>query len=92
MVPTTLALLTPLAYSILANALPFDPKTHGHARRQSGGPNWTSLACYTDNVDARTLTGVELVSDSMTTAMCKNFCNSRGFKYAGTEWGRECCT
>lgn len=90
MVLTALALLTPLAYSTLSNALPFDSKPSRHVRRQSGGFNWNSLACYTDNVAARTFTGAQLVSDSMTTSMCQAFCYSKGFKYAGTEWSTEC--
>ena len=91
MVLTTLAILAPLAYTTAINALPFDSKPSRHVRRQSGGANWNAVGCYTDNVAARTFQGANLASDSMTTETCQAFCYSKGYKYAGTEWSKECC-
>lgn len=99
MVHAALAALIPLAYTTATNALPVDPPLasrydnsgRGLARRQRGGPRWTTSArCYTDSISARTLTGAEFVSESMTTDACLDFCYSKGYKYAGTEWSKEC--
>jgi hypothetical protein len=38
----------------------------------------------------RTLSGAMESSDAMTNERCTAFCEARGFKYAGTEWRREC--
>lgn len=80
MATIALALLAPLLYTN-TNALPI---------QSNEGPAWQPYGCYTDNVAARTLSGAELVSESMTTATCQAFCFSKGYKYAGTEWSREC--
>lgn len=99
MVHAALAVLLPLAYTTATNALPVDSPLSSRydnsgrgIRRQTrgGGPRWSPPRCYTDNVAARTLTGAHLESESMTTDMCLEFCYSKGYKYAGTEWSKEC--
>jgi hypothetical protein len=39
---------------------------------------------------ARTLDGASTTSDSMTNSACLDFCTSKGFSIAGTEYSREC--
>jgi hypothetical protein len=45
---------------------------------------WTTDGAF------RTLSGATESSDAMTNERCTAFCEARGFKYAGTEWRREC--
>ena len=47
---------------------------------------WTSLGCYMDSND-RTLAAYTTTSNSMTNGLCQSTCNSRGYTYAGTEYG-----
>jgi len=42
-----------------------------------------------DGLD-RTLTGAKFADDGMTNEKCLDFCTTKGFKYAGTEYRREC--
>ncbi|CRK17506.1 hypothetical protein BN1723_011323 [Verticillium longisporum] len=39
---------------------------------------------------SRTLNGTDVSSDNMTVARCLEYCDERGFKYAGVEYRREC--
>ncbi|KAL2067810.1 hypothetical protein VTL71DRAFT_15906 [Oculimacula yallundae] len=41
-------------------------------------------------VKGRTLPGVLYADDTLTNDKCAAFCTSRGYKYAGTEYSREC--
>jgi hypothetical protein len=53
-----------------------------------GPAGWTSLGCYTDSVQARTLTVLEQVAggtDAMTPEACTSTCAGAGYKYAGVE-------
>jgi hypothetical protein len=53
-----------------------------------GPAGWTSLGCYTDSVQARTLTVLEQVpggTDAMTPEACTSTCAAAGYKYAGVE-------
>lgn len=45
---------------------------------------WTTDGAF------RTLSGASESSDNMTNERCAAFCAARGYKYAGTEWRREC--
>ncbi|KAG8750673.1 hypothetical protein FRC14_000318 [Serendipita sp. 396] len=64
---------------------------HPPMRRQtSGGAQWSSVGCYTDDVGERTFQAKRIESDQMTAAYCQAFCDHLGYQYAGTEWGREC--
>ncbi|KAG8905538.1 hypothetical protein FRC00_013187, partial [Tulasnella sp. 408] len=52
---------------------------------------WTAGKCMTDGPGPRVLQGASLVdSKGMTRAKCAEFCDSKGFKYAGVEWSQEC--
>ncbi|KIM24143.1 hypothetical protein M408DRAFT_27264 [Serendipita vermifera MAFF 305830] len=97
MLLSTLLTFTPL----VTNALLFEPpsaKRHAPIRRAlsarapaNGGANWVKLGCYIDIVTPRTLSAATIVSDNeMTNAYCQEFCDSRGFAIAGTEWSKEC--
>ncbi|KAF2729419.1 WSC-domain-containing protein [Polyplosphaeria fusca] len=58
-----------------------------------GPTGWTSQGCYTDSVQARTLSNLEQVpggTDAMTVAACTTKCGSLGFSYAGLEYAGEC--
>ncbi|KAK4033004.1 WSC domain-containing protein [Parachaetomium inaequale] len=45
---------------------------------------------WTTDGPFRTLSGATESSDDMTNQRCAAFCTAQGFKYAGTEWRREC--
>ncbi|KAF7761034.1 hypothetical protein Agabi119p4_10443 [Agaricus bisporus var. burnettii] len=93
--PTALALAIAFAPLTLSNAQATHRANHNvfRHRRQSIPTtlpgNWSSLGCYTDNVaSGRTLNAAATASgDSMTTESCINFCDSKGYIYAGTEYG-----
>ncbi|TFK35711.1 WSC domain-containing protein [Crucibulum laeve] len=52
---------------------------------------WTSVGCYTDSRDSRTLRTASFTSvDDMTVSDCISFCATGNYKYAGLEFGREC--
>lgn len=53
------------------------------------------LGCYKDQGDSsgtqgRDLNGYFIRSDKMTPAGCSNLCSSKGFKYAGVQYGSQC--
>lgn len=50
---------------------------------------WSRLACYTDSVPHRILKGLSIVSASNTPARCISTCQSKGFTYAGVEFGAQ---
>ncbi|KAJ7481720.1 glyoxal oxidase N-terminus-domain-containing protein [Mycena latifolia] len=52
--------------------------------------DWYSHGCVREPSSGRTLTGYSFTSDSLTITSCVAECNSRGFKYAGAEYGSEC--
>ncbi|KAJ8522393.1 hypothetical protein ONZ45_g1040 [Pleurotus djamor] len=51
---------------------------------------YTYLGCYADPSEARVLNGGMTSSSSQSVASCVASCASRGFSYAGTEYGTEC--
>ena len=51
---------------------------------------WTSLGCMTDSSTNRALDGGSTSSNDMTVESCVASCASRGFPYAGVEYGTEC--
>lgn len=59
-----------------------------------GTLGWRYVACGLDgnNLPGRTLSGDASYSrpDSNTVSSCVQFCNDRGFRYAGVEYGKEC--
>jgi hypothetical protein len=50
--------------------------------------NFQYQSCWTDDVDARSLTGDTYRGDDMTVESCAAFCE--GFAYFGVEYAREC--
>lgn len=48
-----------------------------------------SAVCIQE-VSGRALTGASTSGSSMTTATCLAFCQTKGFQYAGLEYGQEC--
>ncbi|KFY89652.1 hypothetical protein V500_05562 [Pseudogymnoascus sp. VKM F-4518 (FW-2643)] len=52
--------------------------------------NWSYKGCYVDSVAARVLSGSAYNSDTQTEAACASYCGTKGFKYAGVEYGVEC--
>lgn len=61
----------------------------------TGAPSgWTSQGCYTDNISGRTLTyGFPAPggAGTMTIDACTSGCAALSYKYAGLEYGGECC-
>lgn len=51
----------------------------------------TNSPSYSDSVAARSLSGSAYNSDTQTEAACASYCGTKGFKYAGVEYGVECC-
>jgi len=51
---------------------------------------WSYVGCGTDNYYNRILTGASESNDNMTVENCVNFCSSKGFSIAGTEYAQEC--
>jgi hypothetical protein len=61
------------------------------AQIQDGLPSgWKYSGCYTDNTNPRTLHADGYADDSMTESTCINYCNGKGYSFAGVEYGREC--
>lgn len=51
---------------------------------------WTYAGCWVDPVNPRTLATVGYWGKKIESSGCINHCSSKGFKYAGTEFGGEC--
>ena len=59
-----------------------------------GPPGWTSLGCYNDSVNARTLPNTVATAggqNAMTVALCLSACQQAGYSLAGVEYANECC-
>lgn len=50
--------------------------------------NWTaaSTSCLAEGTSGRALAADSMTSPSMTVAMCVNYCDSKGYQYAGIEY------
>ena len=52
---------------------------------------WYTLGCAVDSANNRVLTGyVEIHLNDLTVDSCLTMCETKGFKYAGLEYGEEC--
>jgi hypothetical protein len=51
---------------------------------------WTAMGCMTDDPNTRSMDGGSTSSNNMTIESCTTSCSSRGFLYAGLEYGGEC--
>lgn len=57
----------------------------------TGSRRYKYLGCAQDaNGRSRTLDGASRASDDMTIESCLDFCDDKGFRYAGLEYKREC--
>lgn len=51
---------------------------------------WNAIGCIAEGTNGRALSAVSTTNPQMTNAMCASFCDSKGFTYAGAEFGDEC--
>ena len=64
---------------------------NANAAAISGAPSgWTVNGCYPDSSSNRALDAYSFSSSSMTPALCTSTCLSKGYNYAGLEYGGEC--
>ncbi|KAG7108844.1 WSC domain-containing protein like [Verticillium longisporum] len=74
--------------SVIETVLPTSTITPtGPSHPETVGP-YSWVGCRTEATGARALGAKELANDQMTLETCQTFCT--GFKYFGTEYGREC--
>jgi len=62
------------------------PALPSHVAR-SGNYSW--LGCYTEATTGKALP-VNTANDNMSVDTCAAYCNTKGYKYAGLEYSREC--
>lgn len=58
--------------------------------KPSNSANWVPKGCWLDPLNPRALPTKAHLSGKTTNANCIKYCQSKGFKYAGTEYGAEC--
>ncbi|KAF8736996.1 hypothetical protein AX14_013631 [Amanita brunnescens Koide BX004] len=51
---------------------------------------WSSLGCYSDNVNGRALSNQINLPDPVTNAACTTACGNAGYSLAGTEYATQC--
>ena len=53
---------------------------------------WKQSGCMTDNGDDRALKGINLAwwGEPITASNCADYCNKKGFKISGVEYGQQC--
>ncbi|KAN0137473.1 WSC domain containing protein [Lactarius tabidus] len=96
--PTFFCLSTLLAISPFTSASTSESHRRGlnhrrHSRLQGRAlpAGWSSIGCYSDNVNGRALTAAAYTDTvGMTVESCVNFCNSKNLIYAGVEYAQEC--
>jgi hypothetical protein len=59
------------------------------------GESAAYLGCFTDtgdphSLDGRDMSGIWLKDSSMTIEQCVSYCGSKGYKYAGLQYSRQC--
>ncbi|KAI1766176.1 hypothetical protein GGR53DRAFT_464578 [Hypoxylon sp. FL1150] len=79
--------LTLSSLLLLASAYPSQPELIVPEASQLSGP-WRYSGCYLDV--GRTINAASTTSDGMTVGKCIDFCDKKGFPYAGTEDHNEC--
>jgi hypothetical protein len=57
------------------------------AATQTLTSGWADLGCIVEGTNGRALTGASTTSPNMTANVCTGFCASKGFTYAGLEFG-----
>ncbi|KAF8263422.1 copper radical oxidase [Lactarius quietus] len=98
--PTFFYLATLLAVSPFTSASASDShlrslnlihRRHSRLQQRALPAGWTSLGCYSDNVNGRALTSASYTDTvGMTVESCVNFCNGQNYIYAGVEYAQEC--
>ncbi|PSN72640.1 WSC-domain-containing protein [Corynespora cassiicola Philippines] len=82
------------ASTLLINLLIASSSARSIARRQAPPTElpdgWSYKGCYSDATGSRTLRAANTASDSNSAASCIAFCSTRGYAFAGTEYGVEC--
>lgn len=65
----------------------------GPSSAPSAIAGYSYKGCFSDNVNARVLTGVKFAdigNKQVSTTKCIAYCSARGFSLAGTEFGGQC--
>jgi len=65
------------------------PTTTTTTSSTSPTSTWSSLGCYQDS-NSRILSSYSTTSSSNTPSFCQSLCLSKGYSFAGTEYGQEC--
>ena len=74
-----------------ATAAPSPTSTAPVHQNDEDESQWYSLGCAVDSDSPRILTGYsEIHMDSLSVDQCLTLCESKGFTYAGLEYGEEC--
>ena len=59
----------------------------------SAPAGWSYKGCYSDNLNARALTGItfaDIGNHEVTNTKCTAYCGAKGYSLAGTEYGGQC--
>ncbi|KAF7334401.1 Copper radical oxidase [Mycena venus] len=80
---------------LLPLALVFHSALAAHFHKRALGATapagWNDQGCYTDDVRNRILSDASYSDDAkMTIEACTSYCDGKGFKYSGLEYGKEC--
>lgn len=75
-----------LAFAAIASYA--SPVALEHPQSLERRATWTSMGCYLDDGNLRTLTGTTSKSSVMTPALCDTLCN--GYTYSGVEFSTTC--
>ncbi|KAE9371531.1 copper radical oxidase [Stipitochalara longipes BDJ] len=90
-VPSSNSQSTQSTTSISSSAISSSFSSSATAAAATLTSGWTSLGCYNDSVNARTLINPQYGNNNvMTVEMCQSTCMSAGFILSGVEYGGEC--
>jgi hypothetical protein len=82
-----------LVTSYVAQTTAPAPAQTSPATSSSVAAGWSYYGCYSDNLNARVLTGVTFANignHEVTNTKCVAYCEARGYSLAGTEYGGQC--
>jgi WSC domain len=69
------------------------PSSSSTSATNGAASGWKSIGCYSDIRDQRVLSGItfaNLGNGKVTSTGCVAYCDSKGFRLAGTEFGGQC--
>lgn len=69
------------------------PAQTSPATSSSVAAGWSYYGCYSDNLNARVLTGIQFAdigNHEVTNTKCVAYCAAKGYSLAGTEYGGQC--